>query len=187
MTTDITSTTTTLRERGAAGMRVPPVCDESSGRTSPSPSPLPERGKPEPPERSQAQRMSALEVANDIRSHRAGLKREIKARRVSPTVALTDPKCATMLVLDLLLAAPKVGRVKAYRVLDEAAISRSKTIGGMSDRQLGELSRYFRGLPIQRARIRSGASIPRAKRTLIRERPDRGTAGLLDDIRGVRA
>lgn len=96
---------------------------------------------PAAPERSLAQRMEALQRANDIRSTRAELKREIKAGWKHPTEVLRDPTddVDTMKVFDLLLATPKYGRVKVNKMLSQARISPSKTIGGLSSRQRREL------------------------------------------------
>ena len=40
---------------------------------------------------------------------------------------------------DMILAVPKYGRVKANKILTQCRISPSKTIGGLSERQRGEL------------------------------------------------
>jgi len=50
----------------------------------------------------------------------------------------------TAKVFDLLLAVPKYGRVKVNRILTQCRISPSKTIGGLSERQRGELVSYLR-------------------------------------------
>jgi len=42
-------------------------------------------------------------------------------------------------VRDLLLAVPKIGSVKAGRILAHCAIAHSKTLGGLTDSQRGEL------------------------------------------------
>ena len=41
------------------------------------------------------------------------------------------------------MAVPKFGRVKAARLLNQCRISQSKTVGGLSDRQRGELIGLF--------------------------------------------
>lgn len=94
------------------------------------------------PDRSLSQRMEALQRANDVRHDRAVLKRELKAGRVRLADLLVDPPeyLWTAKVFDLLLAAPKIGRVKANKILTGARISPSKTIGGLSDRQRRELA-----------------------------------------------
>ena len=98
------------------------------------------------PERSLTQRMEALKRANQIRTRRANLKRELKAGRVQIHGLLLDPPeyLQTAKVFDLLLAVPKYGRVKVNRILTQCRISPSKTIGGLSERQRGELVSYLR-------------------------------------------
>jgi hypothetical protein len=94
------------------------------------------------PARTVNQRMTALTEANRIRTHRARLKRDIAADRSLALDCITDPEhdVETMKVLDVLLAMPKTGRVKANRYLKHCAISPSKTLGGLSDRQRQELA-----------------------------------------------
>src|SRR5579875_3576529 len=82
------------------------------------------------PERSYLQRMEALQRANDIRSRRAQLKRDLKAGR--------QP------IDELLLAVPKYGRVKVNKILTQCKISPSKTVGGLSERQRRELVELMR-------------------------------------------
>ena len=98
------------------------------------------------PERSLTQRMDALRRANEIRTRRADLKRELKAGRQQIHGLLLDPPeyLQTAKVFDLLLAVPKYGRVKVNRILTQCRISPSKTIGGLSERQRGELVSYLR-------------------------------------------
>ncbi len=71
------------------------------------------------PERSLVQRMDALQRANEIRTRRAQLKRDLKAGRISIHQLLLDPPdyLETAKVFDMLLAVPKYGRVKANKVL----------------------------------------------------------------------
>jgi hypothetical protein len=98
------------------------------------------------PERSLTQRMDALKRANEIRTERARLKRDLKAGRIQIHGLLLDPPeyLATAKVFDLLLAVPKYGRVKVNRILTHCRISPSKTIGGLSERQRNELVSYLR-------------------------------------------
>jgi hypothetical protein len=93
------------------------------------------------PERSLNQRMDALQKANDVRSRRAQVKRDLKAGRVSIQQLLLAPPefVETAKVFDMLLSVPKYGRVKANKILQTCRISPSKTIGGLSDRQRAEL------------------------------------------------
>jgi hypothetical protein len=85
--------------------------------------------------------MEALQRANDIRSRRAQLKRDLKAGRSSIHQLLLEPPAylETAKVFDMLLAVPKYGRVKVNKILQQCRISPSKTIGGLSERQRSEL------------------------------------------------
>jgi hypothetical protein len=98
------------------------------------------------PERSLVQRMDALQRANEIRTRRAQLKRDLKGGRQSIDKLLLDPPewTETAKVFDMLLAVPKYGRVKANRILNVCRISPSKTIGGLSQRQRTELVTMLR-------------------------------------------
>ena len=101
---------------------------------------------PAAPERSLVQRMDALQRANQIRTRRAQLKRDLKAGRVSIHDLLLDPPdyLETAKVFDMLLAVPKYGRVKVNKILVTCRISPSKTIGGLSERQRNELVSLLR-------------------------------------------
>jgi hypothetical protein len=98
------------------------------------------------PERSLVQRMEALQRANEIRTKRATLKRDLKAGRASIHLLLMEPPdiILTAKVFDLLLSVPKYGRVKVNKVLMVCRISPSKTIGGLSERQRAELISMLR-------------------------------------------
>jgi hypothetical protein len=98
------------------------------------------------PERTHQQRMDALGRANEIRTRRANLKRDIKAGRASVLDTLLDPPewADTMKVFDLLLATPGYGRVKVNKLLLRCRISPSRTMGGMSERQRMELASLVR-------------------------------------------
>jgi hypothetical protein len=98
------------------------------------------------PERSLVQRMEALQRANQIRTRRAELKRNLKAGRASIHELLLDPPeyVETAKVFDMLLAVPKYGRVKVNKILNLCRISPSKTIGGLSQRQRRELVALLR-------------------------------------------
>jgi hypothetical protein len=87
------------------------------------------------PVRSHHQRMEAL----------ARAKKDLKAGRVAIEGILATPPeyVATAKVFDMLMALPKFGRVKAGRFLNQARISQSKTVGGLSDRQRTELIDLF--------------------------------------------
>jgi hypothetical protein len=101
---------------------------------------------PAVPERSREQRMRALQRANEIRSARAQLKRDLKASKMKIETLLLDPPEYVMSAkaFDMILAVPKYGRVKANKILTQCRISPSKTIGGLSERQRAELVHLLR-------------------------------------------
>jgi len=90
--------------------------------------------------------MDALNRANEIRTARAKLKRDLKAGRISIHDLLLHPPdyVETAKVFDMLLAVPKYGRVKVGKILNVCRISPSKTIGGLSQRQRSELVQMLR-------------------------------------------
>jgi hypothetical protein len=90
--------------------------------------------------------MDALQRANEIRTRRAQLKRDLKGGRVSIHTLLLNPPdyVETAKVFDMLLAVPKYGSVKVNNILAQCRISPSKTIGGLSQRQRTELVSYLR-------------------------------------------
>jgi hypothetical protein len=98
------------------------------------------------PERSHEQRMKALRRANEIRTARAQLKRDLKAGKVKVEQLLIDPPeyVLSAKAFDMIIAVPKYGRVKANKILSQCRISPSKTIGGLSERQRGELVAFLR-------------------------------------------
>ena len=92
------------------------------------------------------QRLRALRQANEIRSARAALKKELASGRVRiEDVLAQPPDCArTAKVYALLLALPKIGPARAARVLRQCRIAPAKTVGGLTERQRGELIGLFR-------------------------------------------
>jgi hypothetical protein len=98
------------------------------------------------PSRSLDQRLDALDRANQIRVRRAQLKRGLKSGETTFQEILESPPdyVLTAKVYDMLLAVPRLGRVRAGRLLTQCRISQSKTIGGLSERQRGELIDLFR-------------------------------------------
>ena len=105
----------------------------------------PPQAQVQAPVRSLDQRMEALKRANDIRVKRAQLKKDLKSGAVSIEQILGNPPeyVSTAKVIDILMAVPKFGRVKAARFLNTCRISQSKTVGGLSDRQRAELIELF--------------------------------------------
>lgn len=96
------------------------------------------------PERSLEQRRAALATANRIRTKRATLKRDLKAGRTSRAdlaeLMLEPPAwLSTAKILTVIRAVPKVGPVKANKLLVQARVSPSKSVDGLSLRQRAEL------------------------------------------------
>ncbi|MFZ4754565.1 MAG: integration host factor, actinobacterial type [Miltoncostaeaceae bacterium] len=94
------------------------------------------------PQRSLDQRLDALRRANEIRSLRAKLKKDLKSGDLSVDEVIAEPIddfVLTAKVFDIIVAAPKYGKVKATRLLNQCRISQGKTLGGLSERQRIEL------------------------------------------------
>jgi DNA-binding NarL/FixJ family response regulator len=91
--------------------------------------------------RSPESRMNALRQANQVRSLRAKLKRDLRAGtvRLEQILAIRPGYLATAKVFDLLVAVPKIGPVKAAHLLNLAHISPSKTVVALSERQRARL------------------------------------------------
>ena len=98
------------------------------------------------PGRSREQRLRALEQANEVRRARAKLKRELASGKIELVQILADPPACvrTARIRDVLLVVPKIGSVRAGRILAQCRIAHSKTLGGLTDRQRGELINLFR-------------------------------------------
>lgn len=98
------------------------------------------------PDRTMEQRMKALRHANQIRSQRARIKRALRNGHLTPATvlfSLDHDWLHTMRVETVLLATPKLGRVKVNRALQACRISPSRTIQGLTERQGVELLRYL--------------------------------------------
>jgi hypothetical protein len=91
--------------------------------------------------RSLERRMIALGQANQVRGLRAKLKQDLREGTVRLELILaTDADyLANAEVFDLLVAVPKIGPVKAGRLLTIARVSASKTVGKLSERQRARL------------------------------------------------
>ena len=82
-------------------------------------------------------RQIALKQANHVRSARARLKQDLREGnvRIEQILATTADYLASAELFDLLVAVPKIGPVKARRLLAFARISPSKTVGELTERQ----------------------------------------------------
>lgn len=88
-------------------------------------------------QRALEQRRAGLAKANRHRSYRVALKRDLKAGRRSVADIILDPppEVATMRIFDLLLAAPKFGRVKVTKILSRGQVSPSREVGKLTVRE----------------------------------------------------
>jgi hypothetical protein len=99
-------------------------------------------GGPRLPARSDAQRREALELANVTRQRRAALKREIRSLEADAAAVVREPPswAEGMPVTDLCQAVPRLGPERTRRMLLQCGVSAAKTLGGLTDRQRGELA-----------------------------------------------
>ena len=104
-----------------------------------------EDGRPNAPARSPEQRLHALAKANQVRSARAQLKRDLAAGTVELARILANPPAyaQTARVLELLIAVPGIGPARAGRALAHCRIAEAKTIAGLSGRQRTELTQLL--------------------------------------------
>lgn len=113
------------------------------------------------PERSLEQRKTALQRANKIRSSRSSYKRDLRAGRKDLSEVILNPPewMHTAKIYELLLAVPKIGRVKASKAIAAARVSHSKTVGGLSPRQRHDLvAALNEQIPSRRERARALAA-----------------------------
>lgn len=98
------------------------------------------------PARTHDQRMSALQIANDIRVKRAQLKRDLHSRVVRPVTILENPPpyITYMKVYAFLMAIPELGDTKVTKLLKHVGCSTTKTISGLSERQFREIIEYLK-------------------------------------------
>ena len=87
-----------------------------------------------------------MRLANEIRSARAQLKKELASGKIELARILAQPPeyVRTARVRDVLLGLPKIGSVKAGRILADCGIAPSKTLGGLTERLRTELLNRFR-------------------------------------------
>lgn len=84
-----------------------------------------------------AQRMRALVRANEIRSARAQLRRDVRDGRRTVRDVLFDPpdEAHTMPVGELLLAQHRWGRTRVRRALAAVPVAENKPLKALTDRQ----------------------------------------------------
>ncbi|MHB8868393.1 MAG: integration host factor, actinobacterial type [Thermoleophilia bacterium] len=97
------------------------------------------------PERTSAQRLAALQRANETRSARARIKDQLRTGEVGISALLAAPpdSLLTAKLENLLLAIPHSGPVRTRTILSHCRISSSKTVGGLTPRQRHALLEYL--------------------------------------------
>jgi hypothetical protein len=101
-------------------------------------------------------RLAALQLANDARSRRAELKRQIAtgAIRVSDVLVDPPPIAAGISVAALLVSQRGWGRIKSRRFLSSNDLSETRKVGELSQRQRELLAAELRALDPFAARMR---------------------------------
>jgi hypothetical protein len=81
------------------------------------------------------QRAAALERAVEARRARADYKARIKRGEVDFATVLSsdDPIVSRMRVYELLTSLPKIGTVKAKKLMDDCRIVENRRVGGLGD------------------------------------------------------
>lgn len=98
---------------------------------------------PQPPSLSPEQRQAALEKAAIARRSRAELKEKLKMGSTSINElfdqAKSDEMVGKMKVLSVLESLPKLGKVKARRLMEDVGISETRRLQGLGDNQRRKL------------------------------------------------
>ena len=102
---------------------------------------------PAPPKLTDAQRRAALEKAAEARRVRAELKALIKmgSRTIADVLDLADTNeiVSRTKVLAVLESMPKIGKVKARKIMREIGIAESRRLRGLGDQQRAALISEF--------------------------------------------
>jgi len=98
-------------------------------------------------ERTYEQRIEALKLANAVRTARRDTKLAVKLGEQSFEDSLLNPPehMCSMKIGDYLLCIPRVGRVKAAKVLRRTQTASTKTLASLSDRQRKEIAAALGG------------------------------------------
>lgn len=90
-----------------------------------------------PPQISPEARAAALEKAGEARRARAELKTKLKmgSATLRDVLASTDEVVRKTKVLTILESLPKLGKVKARRVMDEVGIADTRRVQGLGEQQ----------------------------------------------------
>ena len=108
------------------------------------------------PTRSLEQRRDALKRANEIRTYRAQLKRDVQSGDAPYDAFLrrpVDPRLRTMRLEEALRNMPAIGEVMSRYILRNAQISPSKTLGGLFPAAWERLFRALEVYPSVRRRL----------------------------------
>lgn len=99
------------------------------------------------PELSLEEKKKALEKAQAVRKARAELRVKLKKGRIkfADIVDDVDPVVQRMKVSYLLRSLPRVGKVKAEKIMEEVGIDGSRRIQGLGKRQKEALLARFGG------------------------------------------
>ena len=104
---------------------------------------------PNPPHLSPQQREAALEKAAVARRVRAETKDRLKLGLVSfdelLDLADEDELVGKMKTLTALESMPRLGKVKARRLMNEVGIAESRRLRGLGENQRRQLSAFFAG------------------------------------------
>jgi len=102
---------------------------------------------PAPPKLTDAQRRAALKKAAEARRVRAELKALVKmgSRSIQDVLELSDTNeiISRTKVLAILESMPKIGKVKARRIMQEIGIAESRRLRGLGDQQRAALLAEF--------------------------------------------
>ncbi|MAT02939.1 MAG: integration host factor [Acidimicrobiaceae bacterium] len=102
---------------------------------------------PAPPKLTDAQRRAALEKAAEARRVRAELKALIKmgSRTITDVLDMADTNeiVSRTKVLAVLESMPKIGKVKARKIMREIGIAESRRLRGLGDQQRAALISEF--------------------------------------------
>lgn len=91
------------------------------------------------------EKRKALEKAQAMRRERADLRKQLKKGEIKLEEVLDrdDPVVARMKVSYLLKSLPRVGKVKAERIMQEVGINESRRVQGLGKRQKQALLARF--------------------------------------------
>ena len=107
---------------------------------------------PQPPQLSAEQRQAALDKAAKVRRERAEVKELLKMGSIDidelfRRIEQGDDVIGGIRVLSLLESLPRLGKVKAKRLLEECDISESRRAQGLGTQQRQRLYERLKGAP----------------------------------------